>query len=86
MKYLLSAVLIIAALITANMLIPARAMAPTQFGTYSEGYLKRKAERAEQRKMRPKPETQCWDFDKNDTPKGFADALENPVPCKGLVK
>jgi hypothetical protein len=68
------------------------AMAPTQFGEFSPGYLKRRAEREEKRKMRPvplpkpRPETQCWDFDKHDTPNGFANALENPVPCKDLVK
>jgi hypothetical protein len=80
-------VFVASALTAGKMLItPAPAMAPTQFGEFSEGYLKRKAQRAEKRKMRPTPEIQCWDFDKNDTPKGFAHALENPVPCKDLVR
>lgn len=58
-----------------------------QFGTFSEGYLKRRAEREARRKRRaPKPETQCFDFERNDSPKGFAHALENPVPCKDLVQ
>lgn len=54
MKYLLSAALIAAALLIGCSLIPrpVSAMA-AQFGEYSEGYLKRKAERAEKRKTRP---------------------------------
>lgn len=59
MKYFLSTVLIVAALLAGRTLVPASAMAPTQFGTFSEGYLKRKAERAEQRKMRPPKPTKC---------------------------
>lgn len=48
MRYMLMAVLLVVFLPTL-----APAMAPTQFGEFSEGYLKRKAERAEKRKARP---------------------------------
>jgi hypothetical protein len=70
-KYLLSAVLIIAALMAGCSMIPrpASAMA-AQFGEFSEGYLKRKAEREEKRKERPtKPPVRCLDDKNKDCPK-----------------
>jgi hypothetical protein len=112
-KYTLATLLVIVLLLAGYALFGrALAMAPTQFGEFSEGYLKRKAERAEKRKQRrcivdfrfdralerggeptyiygPCPKRRssvmCFDFNRDDTPRGFARALERPVPCRDIV-